>query len=436
VSKLGWDSLGTRFQCESCGERHELPIEAVYIGPDAAQRLAAFATQHLGRSCAVISDANTRAAGGEPLLRALRDAHITVREKTYGPESLEAGKEEADAVASAGVDADFFVGLGSGTVCDLAKYAGHMTEKPVLLFPTAASMNGYTSAIAALRVDGLKRTLPCRPALGVFADPAISAKAPARMVAAGVADYLSKCSSSADWQASHILRNEYYCERPREFFEGTTQQLLEAAPKAGAREETAVATVLEALMLSGLSMVVAGSSAPASGGEHLLSHFIDMKHALYGTGHDLHGAQVGVGTIYCLGLWEKILAFEMDGVDREALIARQPSMEQVTAWTEEDWGPELGRRVLEQWKRKAPSPEQLTRELETFRVRVPELREKLQQDLLPAATVAEAVRAAGGPTLPEELEAATAEYYRAQHHARFLRDRFTVLDLAAELGIA
>lgn len=435
MDRLGWNSLGASFVCASCGERHELPVEAVHIGPGAAQRLATFASERLGRTCTVVSDANTREAGGEALWHALRDGGFRIVEKTYGPGPLEASLEEAQVVAEAGQDGDFFAGLGAGTVSDLAKYAGHLTGKPALLFATAASMNGYTSAIAALRVDGLKRTLACRPALGVFADPAIAARAPGRMTAAGIADYLSKCSSSADWQASHILRGEYYCERPREFFDGTTEALLAAAPGAGQGGETAVAAVLEALMLSGLSMVVAGSSAPASGGEHLLSHFMDMKHALYGTGHDLHGAQVGVGTVYCLGLWERILSLDPEAIDPETLIARQPSLEDVAAWTEQDWGPGLGAIVLEQWKRKALSPGQLRAELATFRARQPELREKLRQDLLPAKTVAEAIRAAGGPTTPEELAAATAEYRRAQTQARFLRDRFTVLDLAAELGV-
>jgi glycerol-1-phosphate dehydrogenase [NAD(P)+] len=173
-----------------------------------------------------------------------------------------------------------------------------------------------------LKVRGLKRTLPCTPALGIFADPRIAATAPLRMTAAGIADFLSKASSSSDWRAGHFLRGGYYCERPREFFEGTQERLLEAAPRVASGDVDAVGVVMEALLLSGLSMVVAGSSAPASGGEHLISHYLDMKSALYGLHHDLHGAQVGVGTLHCLRLWESILATSSFDVD--ACIAAQP----------------------------------------------------------------------------------------------------------------
>jgi glycerol-1-phosphate dehydrogenase [NAD(P)+] len=312
--------LGTRFAC-ACGETHDLPIEQCHTGTDAAERLAAFARERLGHTAFVVSDANTRRLGKE-LLHALSDAGKSLAEKTYGPEPLDATEALGKEVARAGQDADFFVGLGSGTLCDLAKYAGHRLGRPVLLYPTAASMNGYTSSIVALKVRGLKRTLPCTPALGIFADPRIAATAPLRMTAAGIADFLSKASSSSDWRAGHFLRGGYYCERPREFFEGTQERLLEAAPRVASGDVDAVGVVMEALLLSGLSMVVAGSSAPASGGEHLISHYLDMKSALYGLHHDLHGAQVGVGTLHCLRLWESILATSSFDVD--ACIAAQP----------------------------------------------------------------------------------------------------------------
>ena len=334
---LGWHSLGTSFDCP-CGIRHALPIEACLVGEDAAQSLADFAQNRCGKSCLVISDENTHQVCGDYVLSKLGAHRIKVSEHIFPGESLEATLETGDVVADLGKEVDFYVAIGAGTLSDLAKYAGNLQDKPVLLYPTAASMNGYSSAIVALKIRGLKRTMPCKPATGIFAEPSVVATAPQRMLAAGVADFLSKCSSSADWQAAHMLRGDYYCHRPREFNEGIQEKLLANASAIGKAEPDAVRLVLDALLLSGFGMVVAGSSAPASGGEHLLSHFIDMKHALYGTANDLHGTQVGVATVYTLGLWEKILELEAADIDIEALLSVQLDDAVIKDIIFEDWG--------------------------------------------------------------------------------------------------
>ncbi|MBI4557229.1 MAG: iron-containing alcohol dehydrogenase [Candidatus Hydrogenedentes bacterium] len=434
MSKLGWDSLGTSFDC-TCGLVHRLPIRVCHIGTNAAARLAAFARAECGSSCLVVSDENTHRAAGDKLLSALSRAGKTVREQVYGPEPLDATAELAEEVKRLGAEADFFVAIGAGTLSDLAKYAGDKLKRPVLLYPTAASMNGYTSGIVALKVRGLKRTLPCAPAIGVFADPQVVATAPQRMTAAGVGDFLSKCSSSSDWRAAHFLRGGYYCERPREFFEGVQDRLLSVVAHVGQGNVEAVGLVLEALLLSGLSMVVAGSSAPASGGEHLISHYLDMKHALYGTPNDLHGSQVGVGTVYCLGLWERVLAFELNEIEIKSLLDAQPSEEDIQSDIERDWGA-VSEEVWQQWKEKSLTRDALREELGRFQRGLPELRAALHRDLLPSATVASAIEAAGGPSNPEGLNVPVLEYQNALRGARYLRNRFTILDLAAELGAA
>lgn len=434
MEKLGWHSLGTAFECE-CGVTHSLPIEACYVGELAAEELAEFAQGRCGETALVVSDETTRALAGDKVLSLLGMHHKKILEKMFPGQGVEATQEIADEVAEAGREADFYVAIGSGTISDLAKDAASKQDKPVLLYPTAASMNGYTSAIVALKVRGLKRTLPCKPATGIFADPAIAATAPQRMTAAGVADFLSKCSSAADWRAAHILRGEYYCHRPREFNEGIQERLFQRAEAVGRGEPEAVKLVLEALLLSGFGMVLAGSSAPASGGEHLLSHYLDMKHALYGTGNDFHGTQVGVGTVYTLGLWEKILAVDPEMLDIEKCIAAQPAQEQVREWVFGDWGPGVGEEVWAQWNEKVLTAEQLRAELEKFKEELPRLRRELREDLQPAATVARCIEQCGGPVTPEGVHAPVQEFEKAKRMGRFLRNRFTVLDLAAELGI-
>jgi glycerol-1-phosphate dehydrogenase [NAD(P)+] len=430
----GWSRLGDSFFADFAAPRG-LPIRACHIGTDAAARLAGFARGLGPASSLLLSDDNTFRAGGDDVARALADAGVAVRHHRLGARPVEGTDALGDEVAAAAGSADLLVAVGSGTVTDLAKYAGDKLGRPVLLYPTAASMNGYTSGITALKVRGLKRTLPCRPAAGVFANPNHVATAPQRMTAAGVADFLSKCSSSADWRASHVLLDVPFDPKAREFFEGIQEHLVEAAPRVGRGDPQAVALVLEALLLSGFSMVIAGSSAPASGGEHLISHYLDMKSALYGSRHDLHGTQVGVATVHCLGLWERILALEPGAIAIDRLVAACPTDAQVRAWIREDWGPLVGPEVQAQWDAKKMDAAALRRHLERVRAELPRLRRELPQDLLPAAAVARAIRESGGPTTPEALDAPLEEYRKALTRARYIRNRFTVLDLAQDLGL-
>lgn len=435
MKTLGWHTLGTAFDCE-CGQRHALPIERCTIGPDAAVALATFARDKGLKTCLVVADENTLAAAQNRVHDALGDVGITVVSTTYPAEAFEATQERADEVAEAGQEVDGYIAIGSGTLCDLAKDAGSKQRKPVLLYPTAASMNGYTSAIVALKVRGLKRTLPCTPALGVFADPDVVATAPQAMAAAGVADFLSKCSSAADWRACHLLRGGYYCDRPREFNDGIQERLFREAKTIGAGDPAGIHLVMEALLLSGFGMVIAGSSAPASGGEHLISHYLDMKHALYNTGQDLHGAQVGVATIYTLGLWERILQLDPESLDGEALWRAQTDEARIEAAIASDWGETVGAEVRAQWHEKRLDREAFLAEIEALKSQLPRLRDEARKELQPAATVAACIQAAGGPITAEELRVSTAEYENGQARARYLRNRFTVLDLAAELDLA
>lgn len=433
MQKLGYETLGSSFDC-MCGKTHRVPIEACYIGPRAAERLADFARDRCGESCLVLSDENTRPVGGPQVLSALASAGKTVEEHVYGRDPVIVTDIRGEEVTELSADYSFLVAVGSGCLSDLAKYAGKQHQKPVLVYPTAASMNGYTSEIVAMEVNGLKSVIPDAPATAVFADPEVAATAPTRMGAAGVADYFSKANAWPDWFMEHTLRGTHFCERPHEFYEATQDQLLAAAPAIGKRDPEAIAVCLHALMLSGLSMVVAGTTAPSSGGEHLISHYLDMKHLLAGTPVDLHGTQVGLGTLHCLRLWEKVAALDPDVLNVSALVEAHPSEDQVRKWIEEDWGSVAG-LVLDQWRQKSRDKDGLRAELQRFQRKFPELRAAFGRYAIPSAKVAQAICDAGGPAEPDGLTAPTSEFSKALRFARFLRNRFTILDLAAELGI-
>ena len=109
------------------------------------------------------------------------------------------------------------------------------------------------------------------------------------------------------------------------------------------RQGPAIEALFDALLYSGLAMTMVGTSAPASGGEHLLSHTLDMMSAVDGIGHDLHGRQVGLGAIFSSALYDHILKIE------------SPEAHRIRSNIDESFWAGLARNVREQYRQKEPA---------------------------------------------------------------------------------
>ena len=193
------------------------------------------------------------------------------------PEHPEPDLETVDRLSNAAVDSDALVAVGSGTINDLAKYAAAQDGKPYAVFAMAPSMNGYTSANAAITVDGHKKTLPATLARGVYVDLAIFAAAPPRMIRAGLGDSLCRPTAQVDWLLSHHALGTPYRRAPFALLAADEPALFAAPEALLAGDLDAMRALARTLVLSGIGMTLCGSSAPASQGEHLISHYIDMR---------------------------------------------------------------------------------------------------------------------------------------------------------------
>ena len=149
--------------------------------------------------------------------------------------------------------------------------------KRYAVFATAPSMNGYTSQNAAITVDGHKMSLPAVSPAGVFIDLAVLSAAPARMIRAGLGDSLCRPTAQADWLLSHhVLRNARTGERRLRCWRKTSRRCSMHPRCCCAGDLDAMRALARTLVLSGLGMTICGGSYPASQGEHLISHYIDM----------------------------------------------------------------------------------------------------------------------------------------------------------------
>jgi len=370
----------------------------------------------------VVSDRTTRAVLGERIERAL------AARGTLIPVVLD-GVPHADAPTVASVrracaTADALVAVGSGTINDLCKYAAASDGKPYVVFATAPSMNGYASTNAAITVDGHKQSLPAAAALGVFIDLTVFARAPARMIRAGLGDSLCRSTAQADWLLSHHLLGTPYRQAPFALLADDEPLLLTQPEALLAGDFDAMGALARTLVLSGLGMSIAQGSYPASQGEHLISHCIDMF-APPGRASYFHGEQVAVATLTMATIQEAMLDGEPPRV--------QPSP--VTgADLQRRFGADIGASCWRDFATKSLTPDAAVRLEQRLRTTWDDLRARLRRDMIPAATIAAVLARAGCAASPADIGLTPQFYAAAVRNARFLRDRYTFLDLADDSG--
>ena len=396
-------------------------------------------TREVGSSLrlVVVADRVTHEVAGERVLRLLEKDGHTVRvcrvpDGAGGrPHADEAGLQTVEAALR---EADLAVAVGSGTINDLTKLASYNRSIPYLVVATAPSMNGYTSAIAAVMQKGIKRTVDCHQPCAAIADLEILQQAPAELVAAGLGDLESKPVSTADFRLSGRIRGDYYCPAPEGVVLEAEARVADAAEGLRRRDPDALALLTEALMLSGISMKLAGSSSPASGGEHLISHYWDMSAKDENRVEGWHGAQVGVATIVTATLYEFLQEMNPADIDVDALVAAHTPVEQMENAIRSRHGLRA-EEVLREFSKKHPTAEQLRRELTAIRDGWEELWANVGQTLRPPARIRKILSGAGAAVTMGELGLESGHLRRAFSAAREIRNRYTVLDLAADLGV-
>ena len=423
--------LGTSFEC-ACGKRHDVRTRSVVIEPNVAERIPGLLPRLVpGERILLVADRNTWKVAGERLSGALGASHSVecclLRSNSTG--HIHASVDLVGEILAAYPDEyDGFVAVGSGTVNDLTRAVAHERERPYFVFATAASMNGYTSAIVALLEDGLKTTRVATPPVAVFADPAVLVEAPAELTLAGLGDLISKPYCGCDWRIASLVKGEYHCDVPDQLLSVPFAQALEVFPWLANRDPEAITLLFRLLLVSGLSMAISGTSSPASGAEHLLSHYWDMVRLRDSGSLNLHGAQVGVGSLVIDRLYREL--FELDFQD--ASFVPNPGPGAAQRDIEERFGT-LAPAVWPQWEAKLATRSE--RDLKELCEHESLIKGEIERTLAVGRKVRSVLIAAGAPTQAEQLGISTAELDAAIRQGRKIRNRYTALDIAAELGI-
>ena len=209
-------------------------------------------------------------------------------------------------VAKSAQRQDYLLAVGAGTINDLCKYAGFLTHTPSGVFATAPSMDGFTSGVTPLIENGFKITRNAQTVSDVLMDFDVLCAAPRIMVGAGVGDILAKYCCLTDWRISSCLTGEKVNEEAFSLMLDAVRACDASIPQLLRGEAEGVQKLMDALLISGYAMVIAGNSRPASGAEHHMSHFLEMDFLRRGERIPLHGVKVGLGTMVSLYLYKTL----------------------------------------------------------------------------------------------------------------------------------
>jgi glycerol-1-phosphate dehydrogenase [NAD(P)+] len=255
-------------------------------------------------------------------------------------------------------------------------------------------------------------------------DLAVLAAAPTRMIRSGLGDSLCRPTAQADWLLAHLLLDQPYREAPFRLLAGDEAELL-AAPEALLNgDPAAMERLARTLVMSGFGMTLCGSSHPASQGEHLISHYLDMLGDPEWP-ESFHGEHIAVTTLTMARLQETLLAGSTPelcvcALDEAAFIAR--------------YGRSLGESCWASFRSKCLTAQRALELNQRLAADWPDIRARIGAIVRSSAELEAVLRLAGAPTRPTDLGIPEAAYRDAVLHAREIRDRYTFLDLAADSG--
>ena len=257
---------------------------------------------HTGRVGTVITGTRTMDAAAKDVLGYMDGYDMDVC--TVGDATIDNVKKVEEQIREFG--SGFVLAVGGGSKIDIAKVVCNEMGLPFISIPTSAAHDGIASNRASLKSDTGSRSVASASPMGVIADTGIIAKAPYRLLASGCADVISNLTAIKDWDFARRLKNVDFSRSAYSLAKYAAESIIESSGLIKPNLEDSVWIAIKPIIMSGISMSIAGSSRPTSGAEHMFSHMLDLNHP----GKALHGEQCGVGSIMTMylhgGDWRSI----------------------------------------------------------------------------------------------------------------------------------
>lgn len=420
-------------QC-SCGKTHTYNTQ-VYVGKGVVENIPQYLRQYDPKKVFVLSDPNTYKAAGKKVCEVLDKAGMAYTAYSFTHDPIEPDEYSVGSMMMHyDPKCDVIVAVGSGVVNDLGKILSNISGKPYMIVGTAPSMDGYASATSSMTRDGLKTSLPSRSADIIVGDVDILCQAPMHMMKAGLGDMLAKYVSICEWRIANLLVGEYYCEEVAQLIRGALKSCVDNAAGLLKREEAAVQAVFEGLVIGGVAMNYAGLSRPASGGEHYISHVIDMRAVEFGTPMDLHGIQCAIGTLIQAKLYEKVKSIKPDVEKAKAYVA-DFSFEDWSATLRQLLGKGAEAMIAQEAKEKKYDKELHAKRLADIVANWDAILKIVEEELPSAAEIEALLDTIEAPKTLEEIGLDSKDlplYFKA---TKDIRDKYVLSRLAWDLGV-
>jgi len=408
----------------------------VYIDKDAITRLLGYCQSIERLPMTLIADQNTYRVAGEAVEKALIEQGFDIQSIVLAGEEIMANEHYLMQVfIRTGSSKRLYLAVGSGTITDITRFVSHRSRCDFVSIPTAPSVDGFTSIVAPLVIEGNKITAQAHPPVAVFADIDVLCAAPKPMIAAGFGDMIGKFTSLADWKLDHLLWGAPYDETIAARVRKAVEICAEYAVTIGDAGEEGVRHVLEGLIESGFCMVDFGTSQPASGAEHHLSHYWEMKLLQDGKPAILHGAKVGVGTVHAARRYEALRHMTrpqlLDRLAQLSLPDREDEIEHIR----DGYGPVAEQVITIQ----SPFLDLTEAEFSDLKQRVIDHWDVIQEiarDVPPPQEIVDLLVQVGGPTDTRALGLEESYLPAGLKYAHYLRNNFTMNKLGWLLGIA
>ena len=400
------------------------------------------------RHLLVVMDSTPMLRGGESLkttlVKTLQDAGWQVRVLLLEPDS--GGQVHTEMKRIEGVRSRLEAGMsalsvGSGTVTDITKHACFLFEQqtgvhlPFIAFPTANSVSAYTSNMAPMDIDGVKRTLPSRLPDGLVYDLETLCDAPHAMTVAGVGDLLALYTGYADWYLAYRLgMDESYNEFPLQLLGPVDDILTWCATEILHPSPAGMSILAKLISLAGLGLSFCLATTPLSGYEHVISHTLDLINTCKRQPLSLHGSQVALSVVLLSAAYRIFLEEFEPAVVEIANCFPQPG--EMQAAIQGIFGPldptgQVGAECWSDYQVKLDKWNHNQMKLRYFLTDWEEIKSELLELTRPPELMMEILRAVGSPLWFDELQPPlTKEQVKfAFLNSPFIRKRLTSGDL-------
>jgi glycerol-1-phosphate dehydrogenase [NAD(P)+] len=408
---------------------------AYYCGDAAIEKLLDFCQANGYSHFFLICDRNTHGVLGARVEAALNEKGWDVLSVVLDGREVIADEEYiAQVLFRSDARSRLYLAVGSGTITDITRFCSHRTGNPFVALPTAPSVDGFASLIAPVVIRRFKDTAYCQPPIAIFADIQVLCQAPPAMIAAGFGDMLGKYTALADWKLASLLWDEPYRPQIAQRMRSALNTCMQNVDGIGQAQPAGIAALMDGLVESGLCMLLNGNSRPASGAEHHLSHYWELKLLRQGRPAILHGAKVGVATWYVARQYERVRSLTQADLNRCLALLTPPDWERERAEVLAVFGDIAPQVEIEQrryWNLKPPKIELLKEKIARHWGDI----QLLAADVPGSDSILGLLNRMAAPADVEALGLSGEDEREALHYAHYLRSGFTVAKLGKMLRL-